>query len=307
SAERLKTLVPGAGHLVHMPSHIYWRVGDYEQAAKQNEIAMMVDEDYLKASGAKGVYPLMYYSHNIHFLGVARAMQGRPGDARHAADKLTAHVGPHVKDMPMLEGFMPTPMLVLTRCGRWDDILKLPAPDAKQLITTSLWHFARGSAFAAQGKAKEAEQERAAFLKVSKQVPADAAYGDRNKAASVLAIAERLLDARVALAGGNRKTAIEKLQGAVKNEDALNYIEPPDWYIPTRELLGAVLLQDGQAAEAEQVFRAALTRHPRNGRALFGLRESLQAQKKTYAAKLVDQEFAAAWKHADQVLDLKDY
>ena len=307
SAERLKTLVPGAGHLVHMPSHIYWRVGDYEQAAKQNEIAMMVDGDYLKASGAKGVYPLMYYSHNIHFLAVARAMQGRPADAQQAAEKLAGHVGPHVKDMPMLEGFMPTPYLVAVRCGRWQHILKMPAPDSKQHITTAIWHFARGSAFANTGRPKEAEQERQAFLAVSKKVPADAAYGDRNKAHSVLAIAEHLLEARVALANKDRKSAIEKLRQAVKCEDALNYIEPPDWYIPARELLGAVLIHDGQPAAAEAVFRTALEKHPRNGRALFGLRASLQAQQKDYAARLVDQEFAAAWKHADQTLDLKDY
>jgi tetratricopeptide (TPR) repeat protein len=208
SAEKLKTLVPGAGHLVHMPAHIYYRIGDFEQAARQNEWAMAADEAYLYRSGATGVYPLMYYSHNIHFLAVARAMQGRYADAVRAAEQLTAHVGPHVKDMPMLEGFMPTPILVRVKFRRWDEIVKLPAPDARQPITTALWHFACGLAFAATGKDADAARERVSFTAARKNVPADAMYGDRNKAEDVLAIAESTLSAWIALARKDRKTAI---------------------------------------------------------------------------------------------------
>src|SRR5262249_55271163 len=149
SAERLKTLVPAAGHLVHMPSHIYIRVGDYEEAAKRNDAAAKVDQAYIKRTGAKGIYPMMYYSHNLHFLGVAHATQGRFTDAKAAADQLAAHVGPAVKEMSMLEGFMPTPTLVLVRFRRWEDILQLPPSDPAQKITTTLWHFAKGMAYSA--------------------------------------------------------------------------------------------------------------------------------------------------------------
>ncbi len=298
-AERLKTLAPAAGHLVHMPSHIYMRLGDYAAAAKANDQAIAADEAYLKASNAHGAYPMMYYSHNIHFLAVARAMEGRFTDAKKAADKLAVHVGPHVKDMPMLEGFMPTPTLVLARFNRWKEILESPAPDPKMFTTTALWHFARGLALAAQGKPNEAGKEREAFLALRKAIPADTPYSDRNKAQSVLAVAEDVLEARLAFAQGDKKAAIACLQKAIKAEDALNYMEPSDWFLPVRESLGAVLHLSGDYAAAEAVFRSDLERNRRNGRSLFGLRESLKNQGKTYAAQMVDQEFQAAWKNAE--------
>ena len=307
SAERLKTLAPKAGHLVHMPAHVYMRVGDYEQAAQANEAAIEADRATIKATGAEGIYPLMYYSHNIHFLAVARAMQGRHADALKAADQLFDHVGPHVKDMPMLEFFLPARTLLQVRFRRWDDILASARPDAKLAVTTALWHFARGVAYAAQGKVDEAEKERREFLAVKETVPAEAMYSDQNKARDVLAAAAAVLDARTALARQDRKAALGHLRTAVKAEDALNYIEPADWFLPARETLGAVLLLDGDAAEAEKVFRADLAKNPRNGRSLFGLRESLKAQKKDYAARMVDLEFRQAWKKAaPQELAIKD-
>jgi tetratricopeptide (TPR) repeat protein len=306
SADRLRSLAPAAGHLVHMPSHIYLRTGDLEQAARQNELAITADRATLKASGARGIYAMMYYNHNIHFLAVARAYQGRRADACKAADELARNVGPQIKDMPMLEAFLPTPMLILVAFRRWEEILAMPAPDPKYAVTAALWRYARGSAQAARGKVEEAEREREAFLKITKDVPADAMFGGHNTARDILAVAEGVLNSRIAVANNDRRAAAELLRKAVIAEDALNYIEPPDWYLPTRISLGGVLLANGDFAEAEKVFRAELTRRPRGGRALFGLWQSLKGQKDAHSARLVEQGFRAAWKAADTALTPAD-
>lgn len=308
AAHALSSLAPAAGHLVHMPAHIFMRVGDYDAAARANEKAAAVDRAYIEKFKIMGVYPMMYYSHNLHFLAVAHAMQGRHADAQKAADRLTAHVGSHIKDMPMLEFFLPTSMLVQVRCQRWGDILALPPPDAKLTIVKSLWHFARGTAFARQGKRKEIEQELAELRSLHKNLPDELAYGDRNKAKKVLLVPLALLEARLALADKDHKTAVAALERASAAEDALNYIEPADWYLPVREVLGAVHYAAGDFVKAEKTFRDDLERNRRNPRALFGLMESLKAQGKTYAAGLVEQEFAAAWRRADLPMPrLEDY
>lgn len=306
-ANRLATLAPAAGHLVHMPSHIYIRTGDFAEAVRVNKLAAAVDKAYIEKFAVQGVYPMMYYSHNMHFLAVANAMQGRYGDAKAAADQLAAHVGPHVKDMPMLEFFLPTPLLVQIRFHHWDDILASPQPDDKLPITRAIWHFGRGLARAEQGKVKDAEDELAAFTKIHEALPADLPYGDRNTAKKVLAVPAALLAGRITLAGGNGKRAIEQLEQAMRLEDQLNYIEPADWHLPTRETLGAVLLRQHRAVEAEKVFRADLERNRRNPRSLFGLMESLKAQGNHAAARFVEMEFRAAWRHADvPMLRLED-
>jgi tetratricopeptide (TPR) repeat protein len=306
SAERLKSLVPGAGHLVHMPSHIFMRTGDYEEAARCNERAVAVDRAYIQARAPTGIYPMMYYSHNLHFLAVARAMQGRSGDSLKAAQQVAAHVGPHVKDMAMLEGFMPTPILIQTRFRRWDEIMKAPAPQPKQVITTAIWHFARGMAQAAAGHLPEAEKEKDALSAASKSLPADAIFSPRNRADAVFPIPEKLLAARLAVAKGDKKEAIGLLQAAVEAEDKLNYMEPSDWYLTARETLGGLLLTTGDFVEAEKVFRADLEKNARSGRSLFGLRESLRGQGKNYAADLIDAQFKEAWKTADTKLRVED-
>jgi tetratricopeptide (TPR) repeat protein len=299
AAERLNTLAPNAGHLVHMPSHIYIRVGDYGRAAKINEIAAEVDRRYIERSGVKGVYPLMYYSHNIHFISVAHALQGRCADAKKAGERLAAHVGPHVKDMPMLEGFMPIPTLILVRFNRWDELLAQPEPPEHMIITRAMWRFGRGVAFAAKGDLPAAHKERKAFAELVAKVPADAKYSDRNNARPVLGIAGQVFDARVALARKDYVTSIELLGKAAEGEDALKYMEPPDWILPCREALGAALVADGKLTEAEQVFRAELTRHRRNPRALFGLQEALRRQGKEHESRLIGLEFKSAWKNAE--------
>ncbi len=307
SAARLGTLAPAAGHLVHMPSHIYMRVGDYAEAARCNAVAVAADEAYFeKARCSEGIYPMMYYSHNLHFLAVAHAIQGRSADAKAAADKLAAHAAKHVEDMPMLEGFLPTPLLISARLHRWDEILKVPAPPAEQKLVTASWHFARALAFAATRRLEDAERERKALLALKKAFPEKAMYSPLNTAQSVFEVALGVLDGRLSAARGDMQTAIASFRAAIQAEDALAYAEPPDWYLPVREMLGGLLLRMGDAGAAERIFREELTRNPRSGRALFGLSACLKAQGKTYAAQLVEAEFKAAWKTADFALLVED-
>lgn len=307
-AQRLGSLVPAAGHMVHMPSHIYMRIGNYAAAAQTNERAIAADTAYFQGREVKGNYAMMYFMHNIHFASAAHCFQGRFADAKKAADLLATYVAPNVAEMPMLEGFLTVPPQVLVRFQRWDDILAAPLPGAKLPLTGATWHFARACAFLAKGEEKKAEPDRQAFFAFKKKIPADAMVSVSNTSQSVFAILEAVLNAKFALVRNDRAKAIELLRQAAEREHALNYAEPPEWFIPVGEALGATLLANGQAAEAEKVFRTELLNHPRSGRSLFGLRESLKAQKKDYAARFVDREFQAAWKNADgKELRLSDY
>ncbi|MBV8859024.1 MAG: hypothetical protein JOZ02_18975 [Acidobacteria bacterium] len=304
-APRLGRLMPAAGHIVHMPAHIYQRVGDYDASARSNEAAAAADRAYIKASGVQGIYPLMYYSHNLHFLTVSYSFAGRYADALRAARQLEANVAPHLKAMPMLEGFNTTSALVLVRFRRWGEILKAPEPPAEQAATRAVWTWARGMALAATGKADAADAALKSFAAAEQATPADAQFG-LNKASDVFKIADRMLAARIASARGERGRAAEFLQEAVATEDGLAYDEPPAWFLPARETLGAVLLADGRAAEAESVFRQDLKQNPHSGRSLFGLAESLKAQGKARAAADARRQFAAAWKGADTRLTVAD-
>jgi tetratricopeptide (TPR) repeat protein len=306
SADRLAGLSPAAGHLVHMPAHIYMRTGDYELAARSNEWAAKADQQYLDSGGARGIYTAAYYSHNLHFLTAAYAMQGRYADSVVAARRLEANVQPYLAEMPFFESFMPTRALNAARFGRWDEILKMEEPARSMPITRALWHWARGMAYAGTNRRAEAEGELKALVAAFGTIPADTGYG-QNTAHSVLKIAEHFLNARLAAARGDRKAAVEFLRKAVEAEDALAYDEPPGWYHPlSRESLGGALLLDGQHAEAERVFREDLRRNRRNGRSLFGLAESLKAQGRTREADLVRREFERAWKNADTKLRIED-
>jgi tetratricopeptide (TPR) repeat protein len=297
--------MPAAGHLVHMPAHIYERTGDYGSAARSNVEAAKADEAYIKASGLQGVYPMMYYSHNLHFLAIANSMAGRYADAIDAAQKLEAHVRPSVKNMPMAEGFVPTPMLIMVRFHKWDEILTLPQPDASLVLTNTVWHFARGMAYATIGNVEKAAIERDALFNAVKSIPPEAAFG-LNPAGKILSIAENVVSARIATAKRDNKTALELLRKAVEIEDSLAYDEPPAWPMPVRESLGGALMTSGDYLAAEQVFREDLQRNQRNGRSLFGLMESLKAQKKDYPAMMVQREFENAWKNADTKLTVPD-
>jgi tetratricopeptide (TPR) repeat protein len=306
SAQRLETLVPAAGHLVHMPAHIYERTGFYAESAKANRAGVAVDRAYWKSNpGEHAIYGMMYYSHNLHFLAVAASMEGRYAEAKSAADQLVAYAAPRVTGMPMFEWFLPMQAYILVRFNRWDDIAKLPAPDSSLSLATAVWHYARGVAFAAQRDVAKAQAERLALSAAIEKQPADAMFGF-NKARTVLGLALDIVDARIAATQGDHKSSIDHWRHAVATQDSLAYDEPPDWYYPVRESLGAALAADGEYAEAEEVFREDLAQNPRNPRSLFGLLETLKAQKKSSDAAWVQAQFDEAWKSADTKLSFKD-
>lgn len=308
SASRLETLAPAAGHLVHMPAHTYMRVGDYAAAARSNVVGVEADRVYLRESGTTGsMYDMMYHCHNLHFLAASYSMEGDFTHAKHAADELVVHVAPMLHDMPMAEVYMPTPIFILIRFHRWDEVLKMPPPDSSLATTTALWHFARGAAFAAKGKIEMAEAERRLLETARKETPFELEFSFySNKAQTFLELAENILDARVAAAKGESAKATKYWGKAVEIEDRLNYGEPPEWFYPVRESLGSALLLNGQADQAEAVFRADLEQHPRNPRSLFGLLKALEAQKKYANGVEVRREFEAAWKNADAPLEVGD-
>ena len=307
-ANRLAALAPAAGHLVHMPAHVYIRTGDYQSAVLTNEKAAAADEAYIKASGAQGMYPMMYYSHNLHFIAMCAAMNGNYPESKKAADQLAAHVTPYLKEMPPLEGFTTVPMAVNVRFHRWNDILQMKAPDPSMKTAAVFYHFARGMALAATGKISQAEAEYGIVAEAEKNTPPDLVFAPpvNNKTKDVLKIARDVLGAKIALAKKDSATAITLLRAAVAVEDSLKYDEPPDWFFPVRELLGAVLLTGGSAVDAEAVFRDDLQRHPRNPRSLFGLQQALKAQKRDYDAQFVGTQFQASWKGPQGGLTLED-
>jgi len=307
-ANKLAALAPGAGHIVHMPAHIYIRTGDYDAAVKTNEKAAEVDRSYIKATGVQGIYPMMYYSHNLHFIAMCGAMNGSYTEARKNADLLVANVAPHVKDMPPLEGFMTIPVAVEIRFHHWNELLKMPAPDPAMKTASVFWHFGRGLALAGTGKLDEARAEYKILSEAEAATPPDVIFQMpiNNKAKDIMKIAENVLGAKIALAKKDSAGAIAMLREAVAIQDKLNYGEPPDWFYPVRENLGGALLMSGDMAGAEKVFREDLDRNPRNPRSLWGLHQSLVQQKRDYDAGFVKKQFEGAWKGGPQALKLDD-
>ncbi len=308
AANRLAAMAPSAGHLVHMPAHVYIRTGDYAAAVKTNQAAAIADRAYIKASSVQGLYPMMYYSHNLHFIAMCSAMSGDYAEAMKSAQMLADHVRPGVKEMPPLEGFMTIPIAVNVRFRRWDDILKTPKPSPEMQTETVFWHFARGLALAAKGKPDEAQADYQIVADAEKNTPEDVIFAMpvNNKTKDVLKIARDVLGAKIALARKDNAGAISQLQEAVRVQDSLKYNEPEDWFFPVRESLGAVLLMNGDAAGAEKVFREDLDRHPRNPRSLFGLEAALKAQKRDYDAAFVQKQFQTAWKGGPLKLKVDD-
>jgi len=303
-APRLPQLMPMAGHLVHMPAHIYERVGDYPAAARSNAEAATADEAYFKATGAQGTYS-MYYAHNLDFLAVANSMLGRYRDALDASIKLVDFTRPMVKDMPTVEPILAKSILMWERFHKWDEIMKQPQPDASLPSTIAVWHFARGEVFAGRGDITNAEAEQRAFLQAEKSVPADS-MASLNPTSKILMIAQDVLDARIAEAKHDYQKALGLFFKGVKDEDSLAYDEPPQWFHPVRESLGGFLLRIGNYVDASGLFRADLERNKHSGRSLFGLMESLKAQKKTSEAAVIQKEFEKAWKNADTKLTVAD-
>jgi tetratricopeptide (TPR) repeat protein len=305
SARKLADLAPGAGHLVHMPAHIYIRTGDYHAASVSNKQAMGMDQGYIENYHIENMYSMMYYTHNVHFLAISSGMEGNFADSNRAAARITKGLTPYLKEHPEVQSFLPTQTLILVRFRKWSEIEQLPEPDKSFDQAHALWHFARGMAFNGQGQINKAANERAAFAAESKAIPPGTIYG-YNTTGQIFEIAQWMLDANIARAKHDYKQASALLNKAALAEDALNYDEPPDWYLPPRESLGAVLFLDGRAKDAEAAFRQELKLHPRNPRALFGLAECLHAQGKTVEEAAARKEFDDGWKHADIRLRMED-
>jgi tetratricopeptide (TPR) repeat protein len=307
-ANKLAAMAPAAGHLVHMPAHVYIRTGDYEGAVKTNQLAAAADRAYIKASGVQGIYPMMYYSHNLHFIAMCAAMNGNYPEAKKNADMLATHVAPGVKMMPPLEGFMTIPIAVDVRFHKWDSIMAMKQPDSSMQITTVFWHFARGMAQASKGKIDQAEAEYKIVSEAQKATPEDLPFAMpvNNKAKDVLKIAESVLAAKIALAKKDTDGAVTHLQEAVAIQDTLKYNEPQDWFFPVRESLGAAMMMKGDAPGAEKIFRDDLDRNPRNPRSLYGLREALKKQGRDYDAGFVEKQFKTSWKGGAAGLKMED-
>jgi tetratricopeptide (TPR) repeat protein len=302
-AERLATLMPGAGHMVHMPGHIYIRVGRYSDAINANVHAVHADESYIASERPSGIYPAGYYPHNYHFLAFAATMAGRSEQAIEAARKLAAAVPVEAaRAVPPFEQLRPYDLLVLTRFGRWDDVLKSPLPPPDLRVTTGLVYYARGVAHAAKGQMAEARgaldsvRVIAAGTTVADQTAMTSGEGESK---TIMEIALHSLMGEMAFRQNKLDEAAAHFREAVRLEDTFNYVEPPQWYYPVRATLGAVLLKAGKPAEAEAVYREDLTRFPENGWSLFGLEASLRAQGKTAEADGVRGRRLKAWSSAD--------
>lgn len=309
AADRLGSFAPQAGHLVHMPGHIYMRVGQYHEAELANRAAVKADRSYIQHCAAQGFYPGAYYPHNEHFLWYATLFQGRSADALAAANQtaqvaLENYCGPK----KALEGprLRHLPWITLARFGRWDEVLKVPLPPATNdfLIDRAMWHFARGLAWVARKESSTAATELAEMSRLVNSEDARKLDSSQFPATAMLHIAEAWLAGKVAEGQGDLKAGIAHLERAVKGEDEMPYMEPAYWPIPVRPSLGAMLLKAGRASEAEAVFRQDVKLWPRNGWGLLGLEASLRAQGKTDSANLVQREFNEAWKRADTKLNL---
>ena len=310
SADRLANFSSQAGHLVHMPSHIYIRVGQYHDAVVANERAVKADQSYIRHCRAQGFYPGVYYPHNIYFLWWAQTFEGRSADALRTANKIVEYAQDKTcGSTKVLEAprFRHLPWLTKARFGQWDDILSVPQPAVTNdyLVDRVMWHFTRGLAFAARLQRDDAAREHAALTKLAHSEEAKKLDNPQFPASSILGVADHLLAGKVAQAKGDKAEAIIHFEQAVAAQDALPYMEPTYWPFPTRPTLGAALLQAGQAGKAAQVFRDDLKHNPRNGWGLLGVEQSLRAQGKTQSADLVAREFEQAWKYADVKLDLK--
>ncbi len=297
SANRLGSMMPGAGHLVHMPAHIYQRVGQYEKASEANRAAIQADEQYLSTTQPPGFYEF-YLGHNYGFLGYSASMEGRSKEALTAAEGSAMHIPKDaVCGMPGLDFFLSEPMLVMVRFGRWKKLLGTPKPNDAYPILTALWHHARGMALASTRRPELAKKDLAAIGAITATVSEEVLAG-LNSGRAILALSAKVLEARIA-EQTDLDRAIALWREAAALEDQLAYNEPADWFYPVRPYLGAALLDAKRPKEAEAAFRGDLERHPNNGWALFGLSEALRAQGRTRAANAVQAKFNKAWRRAD--------
>ncbi|MBL6821986.1 MAG: hypothetical protein ISQ67_08610 [Luminiphilus sp.] len=299
AADRLANLVPGSGHLVHMPSHIYFRVGRYQDSALANIRAAEVDEAYIAQCNAQGFYPALYYPHNIHFLWASATMQGQSALSVDSARRVVANVRvEQVEQFPTIQFFRTVPMLSLVRFARWEEILAEPEPYEPFAFARAIWHYGRGVAHAALGDAGAALDELAAIEALEPEVD-EIFMGNVYPARDLLEIAKSLLRGEMAYRSGDAANAVLAFEEAVALQDALPYTEPPFWYYPTRQSLGAALLASDRDAEAQAVFEEDLEQYPMNGWSMFGLAEALRRQGDEAGAAQMTARFETVWQFAD--------
>lgn len=304
AADRLRELVPGSGHLVHMPAHIYTRVGRYHDAVLANRKAIAADDRYLAiCRPAPGVYPLGYVPHNHHFLWWAASMEGDSATALAAAEETAKRawipelIG--VPDFAFLQDYWVTPLKAKAQMGRWAEVVATPQPPADLPYALAIWHYAQGMAAVRQQRREDAQKHLQALAAAAADPLIEKLLiGPKHPLSGTLKVAERLLAGEAALATGDGPAGLKALEQAVAAEDGLEYYEPPLWHQPTRQSLGAALLQQGRAEEAERVYREDLSRNRDNGWSLYGLEQSLNVQRKAEAAN-IKQDFQEAWRHAD--------
>jgi tetratricopeptide (TPR) repeat protein len=300
AADRLLTLMPGAGHMVHMPSHIYQRVGRYADAVASNEAAVKADESYISQCRAQGLYPMVYYPHNIHFLWFAATAEGRSQVSIEAARKTAETVSDTMVDqVPLVAAFRVVPWYALTRFGKWDEMLAEPAPADRFLFLKGTWHYARGLAFLGKGQLDEAETELGALRRIAADRALEYSLFSPNTAAAILAVAPEVLAGELLARRKDYDAAIGHLDRAVRLESGLVYTEPSETHYPARQALAAVLLAAGRAKEAETVYWEDLSRNPDNGWSLFGLAQALRTQGRADEAAAAQARFEKAWARAD--------
>jgi tetratricopeptide (TPR) repeat protein len=303
SADRLRTLVPGAGHLVHMPSHIYIRTGRYQDGIEANEKAVKMDLEYITQCKVQGVYPLFYFPHNYHFLWACALMTGQEKKSMETATALMKTIPVElmgVKDYVTLQHWYAVPWYTMVRFGEWNEILQIPKPIDSLLYLKSVWHYARGMANVRLNNIKLADEELKQMEKiVSEPTMKELTIGGFNSFEKVLSIGVNILDGEINAARKDYTKASAALRKAIEIEDGLLYQEPPDWYHPSRQLLGAILLEDNKPSEAEIIFKEDLAIYPANGWSLFGLSQSLQKQGKKKDADATMKLFKEAFKNAD--------
>ena len=303
AADRLRGLMPGAGHMVHMPSHIYYRIGRYADAADVNVRAVAADRTYFARSQPSPIYRMMYYPHNLDFVWHAASLEGRGAECVRAAREFAAAVpAATVLEMPDMETAPAAPYFALVRFGRWSEMLAEPAPPARMLYVIGAWRYGRGLALLATGRRAEAASELAELQAVRRSVPAERTLAGFFKMSDMLGLAALVLAGEIAARDGDPTAAVTHLAEAVRMQDEHWFTEPPPWYFPVRQALGAALLQAGRAAEAEAVYREDLRRNPENGWSLFGLAQSLRAQGKSTEAGAEDARFRRTWTRADVTL-----
>jgi len=305
-ADMLGGLMPGAGHLVHMPSHIYMRVGRFTDSYEANRKAVAADESYITQCRSQGIYPLNYYPHNIHFMAWSAMFQGRPAAALEAARKIVEKVPPELSvdknTWALYETFLSQPMFVMVRFGMWDEMLAEPKPDLESQFMTGIWHYGRALAYIHTDRPAMAKRELNPLSAAREAMGAVEHYVGFATAETLLTIAEEIVQGEMARVEGNTLEGLARLERAVRLEDSLRYNEPPDWYFPVRQFLGAMLLDAGRPNEAEVVYAADLRKNPENGYSLFGLRYALEKQGKHQDAQAVVERFDRAWADATHTL-----